>query len=69
VPRSPLGWASRWRTYVGIRRSAARLGRLLARHAGRFRRAADVVAELESRRDSLPRFRVAAAGVPALVAD
>lgn len=65
-PRLPLGWLSSWRTYVGVGRSSARLGRLLARHAGRFRRAVDVVAALRSRMDSLPRFRLTAAGVPAL---
>ena len=65
-PRLPLGWLARWRTYVGVGRSSARLGRLLARHAGRFRRAVDVVAALRPRMDSLPRFRLTTAGVPAL---
>lgn len=65
-PRLPLGRIARWRTYVGVGRSSARLGRLLARHAGRFRRAADVVAELRPRMDSLPSFRLATAGVPVL---
>ena len=65
-PRLPLGRVARWRTYVGVGRSTARLGRLLARHAGRFRRAIDVVADLRPRMDSLPRFRLATAGVPVL---
>ncbi len=60
-PRLPLGRLARWRTYVGVGRSATRLARLLARHEGRFRRAIDVVNELEPRADSLPRFRIPAA--------
>jgi polysaccharide deacetylase family protein (PEP-CTERM system associated) len=66
-PRLPLGRLARWRTYVGIGRSAARLGRLLTRHAGRFRRAIDVATELEPRKDSLPRFRVPTEAAPVLV--
>jgi polysaccharide deacetylase family protein (PEP-CTERM system associated) len=66
-PRLPLRRLARWRTYVGIGRSGDRLGRLLARHAGRFRRAIDVVADLEMRKESLPRFRLQTAGIPALV--
>jgi polysaccharide deacetylase family protein (PEP-CTERM system associated) len=65
-PRLPLGRLARWRTYVGVGRSSARMGALLARHAGRFRRAVDVFAALHPRMDSLPRFRLAPAGVPAL---
>ena len=40
--RLPLGRASRFRTYVGLRRTRGRLGALLARH--RFARAVDVAA-------------------------
>jgi polysaccharide deacetylase family protein (PEP-CTERM system associated) len=65
-PRLPLGRLARWRTYVGVGRSWARLGRLLARNAGRFRRAADVVAGLRSRMASLPRYRLAGDGEPVL---
>jgi polysaccharide deacetylase family protein (PEP-CTERM system associated) len=65
-PRLPLGRLARWRTYVGVGRSWARLGRVLARNAGRFRRATDVVAGLRPRMASLPRFRLAAAGEPAI---
>ncbi|HET6572086.1 MAG TPA: XrtA system polysaccharide deacetylase [Fimbriiglobus sp.] len=68
-PRLPLGWLARWRTYVGVGRSSARLSALLARHAGRFRRAVDVVADLRPRMDALPRFRLAPAGVPALTVE
>ena len=50
----------------GSAAATARLGRLLARYAGRFRRATDVVADLRPRMDSLPRFRLATAGVPVL---
>ncbi len=63
-PRLPLGWFARWRTFVGVGRSTARLGRLLARHTGRFRRAVDVVAELRERLDTLPQFRLVPAGEP-----
>jgi polysaccharide deacetylase family protein (PEP-CTERM system associated) len=60
-PRLPLGRVARFRTYVGMGKSSARLGRLLARHRGRFRRAADVAAELAAVRDRLPRYRIPAA--------
>ena len=51
----PLGKLSRFRTYVGISKSAARLGRLLARYRGQFRRAIDVADELTG---DLPEFRL-----------
>ena len=54
-PRLPLSRLSRWRTYVGMRRSMPRLRKLLSRHC--FRRAIDVVEELRGQR--LPEFRVA----------
>jgi len=57
-PRLPLKRLSRFRTYVGVGRSTARLGRLLQRYQGQFRRAVDVVSELELRRESLERFRL-----------
>ena len=57
-PRLPLKRSARIRTYVGIRKSLARLGRLLNRYRGQFRRACDVADELEARQESLPRFRV-----------
>jgi len=59
-PKLPLGRLSRFRTYVGIGSSAQRLGSLLKRYAGRFRRAIDVAAELEPKRAELPRFTLAA---------
>jgi polysaccharide deacetylase family protein (PEP-CTERM system associated) len=65
-PRLPLGWLAKWRTYVGVGRSSARLGRLLANHTGRFRRAADVACDLRRRIASLPRYRLAPASVPVL---
>jgi polysaccharide deacetylase family protein (PEP-CTERM system associated) len=59
----PLGRFSRWRTYVGIRRTRRRLETLLGRH--KFSRAADVAAELAERSDDLPRFDLSACAVPA----
>jgi polysaccharide deacetylase family protein (PEP-CTERM system associated) len=58
-PKLPLKRLSRWRTYVGVGRSEARLGRLLARY--RFRRAIDVARDLLADPVSLTRFRVPAA--------
>lgn len=57
-PRLPLKRLSRFRTYVGVGRSTARLGQLLERFKGRFRRAVDVATELEHRRETLPRFQL-----------
>ena len=49
-PRLPLGRVSRFRTYVGIRRTRGRLERLLA---GRpFLRAVDLASRLDERRDA-----------------
>ncbi|VTS00075.1 XrtA system polysaccharide deacetylase [Tuwongella immobilis] len=55
-PRLPLGRLSRWRTYVGIARSRARLERLIQEHRSTFQTAADVVTQLEPMREQLPRF-------------
>jgi polysaccharide deacetylase family protein (PEP-CTERM system associated) len=52
-PRLPLGRLSRFRTYVNIGRSRARLTALLSRH--RFARAADVAAVIAAR-PALPTF-------------
>jgi polysaccharide deacetylase family protein (PEP-CTERM system associated) len=41
----PLGWLSRWRTYVGIGRTRARLADLLGRYP--FTRAADVARQID----------------------
>lgn len=54
-PRLPLSRFGRWRTYVGIGRTADRLSRLLAEYS--FSRAVDVVRELPTA--DLPRFQVA----------
>jgi polysaccharide deacetylase family protein (PEP-CTERM system associated) len=54
--RLPLGWLSRWRTYVGLRRSRGRLTTLLSRHP--FVRAIDVAKQLDAQHDLLPRFTV-----------
>jgi polysaccharide deacetylase family protein (PEP-CTERM system associated) len=54
-PRLPLKRASGFRTYVGIRRTRARLRRLLG--GRRFVRAVDLATDLRTRRDELPRFR------------
>lgn len=58
-PRLPLGRLARWRTYVGVHRSSARLRELLDSYQGRFRRAIDIVEELEPMQDRLPRYRIA----------
>ena len=59
-PRLPLKPFAKWRTYVGISKSTDRLGRLLKRYQTRFRRAIDVVNQLESQLDELPRFALTA---------
>ncbi|QDU19982.1 Peptidoglycan deacetylase [Urbifossiella limnaea] len=53
-PRLPLGFLSRWRTYVGVRRTTERLTHLLAGYP--FRRAIDAVREMQT--ETLPRFSV-----------
>jgi hypothetical protein len=54
--RLPLGRLSRFRTYVGIRRSGGRLRALLA--GGLFTRAVDLAGQLTPRRRALPVFEV-----------
>ena len=54
--RLPLGRLSRFRTYVGIRRSRARLASLLSQLS--FSRAIDVAREMGPSFDSLPCFAV-----------
>ncbi len=54
TPRLPLGRAGRFRTYVGLAKTEARLDRLLARYRGRFRRAIDVADSLDAA--ALPEF-------------
>lgn len=56
-PRLPLKRLSRWRTYVGIRHTTARLAKLLREFP--FRRAIDAVREIRASGIELPRFRVA----------
>lgn len=53
-PRLPLGRLSRWRTYVGVSKTTARLDNLLTAYP--FTRAIDAVRAL--RRDALPRFKL-----------
>jgi polysaccharide deacetylase family protein (PEP-CTERM system associated) len=53
-PRLPLARLSRWRTYVGVGRTTARLGRLLADYP--FRRAIDVARDIRASGVALPRF-------------
>jgi hypothetical protein len=55
--RLPLGRLSRWRTYVGLRRSRPRLVRLL--ESCRCVRALDVVRELTPIQSYLPEHAVA----------
>jgi polysaccharide deacetylase family protein (PEP-CTERM system associated) len=57
-PRLPLRGVGRFRTYVGIGRSRARLATLLGHY--RFGRAVDVARRLDTRRQTLPRYRLAA---------
>jgi polysaccharide deacetylase family protein (PEP-CTERM system associated) len=59
-PRLPLARLSRWRTYVGIRRTAGRLAGLLAEFP--FRRAIDVAREIRASGAELPRFRLVGEG-------
>ncbi len=54
-PKLPLKALSKFRTYVGIGKSTARLGRILDRYRGRFRRCIDVAGELG---DDLPNFQI-----------
>ena len=56
--RLPLGRLSRFRTYVGIGRTADRLTALLSRH--RCTRAIDVAQQLAGRRQDLPSFGLVA---------
>jgi polysaccharide deacetylase family protein (PEP-CTERM system associated) len=53
-PRLPLGWMTRWRTYVGLHRTTTRFQKLLHRYP--FVRAWDIVNELLSFPDQLPVF-------------
>lgn len=55
-PRLPLSRLARWRTYVGVRRTTARLARLLESFP--FRRAIDAVREIRASALELPRYRV-----------
>lgn len=55
-PRLPLKRLARWRTYVGIHRTAERLSRILSGFT--FRRAIDVVRDLRTSGLELPHFRV-----------
>jgi polysaccharide deacetylase family protein (PEP-CTERM system associated) len=65
--RLPLGRLSRFRTYVGITRSQARLVSLLGRY--QFARAVDVAKELKGLWNSLPSFDLAARDSRALTSE
>ena len=54
-PKLPLKAISKFRTYVGIGKSTARLERLLERYRGRFRRCIDVAEDVG---DDLPSFQL-----------
>ncbi len=56
-PRLPLSPLARWRTYVGMGRTTARLKGLL-KGSGRYARAIDVVRSLKASGVVLPRFNV-----------
>jgi hypothetical protein len=55
-PKLPLKPLARWRTYVGVGRTTARLARLL--EGFRFTRAIDAVRALKASGTALPRFRL-----------
>ncbi len=55
-PRLPLGRFARWRTYVGMQRTTARLETLLQRYP--FSRAIDVVRAIRASGAELPSFRL-----------
>ncbi|MFO0937330.1 MAG: XrtA system polysaccharide deacetylase [Gemmataceae bacterium] len=55
-PKLPLGRASRFRTYVGIRKSVPRLRKLLSQH--HYRRAIDVVREIRNSNVELKTFAI-----------
>jgi polysaccharide deacetylase family protein (PEP-CTERM system associated) len=55
-PRLPLKRLARWRTYVGIGRTTARLDELLATFP--FRRAIDVVREIRTSGAEMPRYQL-----------
>lgn len=55
-PKLPLKRLARWRTYVGVGKTAARLARLLG--AFPFRRAIDAVRDIRASGVELPRFRI-----------
>ena len=52
----PLSRFNRWRTYIGTSRTTKRLDQLLSAYP--FRRAIDVVREIQSSGAALPRFSV-----------
>jgi hypothetical protein len=55
-PRLKLNRLARWRTYVGMTKTSARLGTLLKEY--QFRRAIDVAREIRASAVSLPRFQL-----------
>ena len=57
-PRLPLGRVARWRTYVGMSRTTARLKSLLRGYP--FTRAIDAARAIRASGVDLPRFRVVA---------
>jgi hypothetical protein len=57
-PRLALGRVSRWRTYVGMHKTTARLQSLLAGHT--FTRAIDAVRAIRAGSVELPRFKIGA---------
>jgi len=54
-PQLPLKALSRFRTYVGIRRTRGRFARLLTGYS--FMRAIDLARQLDENRERLTRFR------------
>ncbi len=62
-PKLPLGRVSRWRTYVGVSKTAGRLDALIREYAGRFCTAGDLADGLDA--VALPRFALGSGVRPA----
>lgn len=60
-PRLPLSRLSRFRTYVGLKRTRGRLGRLMSAPARKFERACDIAESLNAVSEKLPEFDLTAA--------
>jgi hypothetical protein len=59
MPRLPLSWTGRVRTYTGLKRAAARLERIIAL-AGRWTTLAAALDEMRSGAEQIPVFDLTA---------